>query len=208
MSHLSLAKQIESDAIDTVEDTMTGNKLSPYERAEQKLNAVKIGAIVMAVIIYAGLSAELGLALGSLIAGGLAALLVPVAIYLQRNRARLEEKFMRRLLKIPEPVLNEVFETDLRVFPTARGLQLYSKTNFPRFSDQKFVRVIFDDVPNGILYEVKSHYFEEKQCAEALDLQVPDSEPLAKAWDKKLRNKLHKNPDMAIEIAYDPKALN
>ena len=208
MSHLSLAKKIESNSIDAVEDNMPGNKPSPYERAEQKLDAVKIGAIVMAFIFYGGLSAEYGLALGSLITGGVAALLIPVAIFLHRNRERLEEKFMHKVLDIPEPVLNEVFETDLRIFATKNGLQLYAKTDFPRYSNQRFVLVKCDDVPNGILYEIKSQYFDKKQCAESLDLQVPDSEPMAKAWDKKLRSKLHKNPDMAIEIAYDPKALN
>lgn len=194
--------------MDPAEDDMPGNKPSAYERAEQKLDAVKIGAIVMAFIFYGGLSAEFGLALGSLITGGVAALLIPVAIFLHRNRARLEAKFMMRALDISEPTSDEIFETDLRIFPTKNGLQIYAKTDFPRYSNQKFVLVKCDDVPNGILYEIKSQYFDKKQCAESLDLQVPDSEPMAKAWDKKLRGKLHKNPDMAIEIAYDPKALN
>jgi len=203
MRHLSLAKQIESDAI---EDNMPGRNQSPYERAKQKLNAVKIGAIVMAFVFYGGLSAEFGLALGSLIIGGIAALLIPVAIFLHRNRSRLEAIFLHNALNIVEPEAGEIFETYFTFFSTQTGLQLMVKSNYPRFKNQKYVRVIYDKVPNGILYEIKTYYFDEKFSAESMDLQVSNHEPLSIIWDKKLRQELLHNPNMRIEVLYGAKA--
>ncbi len=187
------------------ESTMTVHEPSPYKKAKHKLSALKLGAVLLAFICFGGLSAQFGLALASLMTAGLCVLLIPPAIYLYRNKARLETKFMRRALNVQEPEKQDhVFETDFKFWATRKGLQMYIRSNYPRFHGQKFIRVIYSDVPNGILYEIKSHYFDEDHCAESLDLQVPTGDPMAKAWDKKFRQKIIDNCDIDIEVAYNP----
>lgn len=195
---------------DTVqESTVAVHEPSPYKKTKHKLGALKLGAVLLAFICFGGLSAQFGLALASLMTAGLCVLLIPPAIYLHRNKDRLEAKFMRRALNVQEPEeQDQVFETDFKFWATRNGLQMYVRSNYPRFLGQKHVRVIYADVPNGILYEIKSHYFDEDRSAESLDLQVPPGDPMAKAWDKKLRQKIINNCDIDIEVAFNPSNLS
>ncbi|MBD3281271.1 hypothetical protein GF391_00810 [Candidatus Uhrbacteria bacterium] len=188
------------------ENTMSIREPSAYKKAKHKLGAVKLGAVILIFICFGGLSAQFGLALASLLMAGTCALLIPPAIFLYRNKDRLEAKFMRRALNVqdPEESGEQVFETDFKFWATRDGLQMYVRSNYPRFHGQKYIRVIYSDVPNGILYEIKSHYFDEDRCAESLDLQVPPGDLMAKAWDKRLRQKIIENEKPDIEIAFNP----
>lgn len=179
---------------------------SRYQLAKHKLAATKMGAIILLFLAFGELSARVGLPLATLLVAGVCALLAPIGIFAFRNRERLEERFLRRMLDVPKAAADQVLFADFRFWPTRRGLQLLVRSDYPRFSHQSFVRVIHDDVPNGILYEVKSHDFDEASCAESMDLEASSDEPLGKAWDTGLRRKLLSNPNLHIEVAFNPEA--
>ncbi len=188
-------------------ETVVMKEPGSYKKAVQKLAGIKVGAAILACIVYGALCAKFGLALASLLTAGISVILIPLAIYYERNKAKLEEKFMRKTLKVPEPeeLENRDFTADFKYWATRSGLQFYIKSGYPRFHGQKHIRVLYEDVPNGIPYEIKNYYFDEEHGAESLDLEIPSDDLMAKAWDKKLRQKIinHDKPDIAI--AFNPK---
>jgi hypothetical protein len=179
---------------------------SPYQLAKHNLGAIKMGALILPLLLFGGLSARVGLPLATLLAAGVCVLLAPIGIFAFRNKTRLERRLLRRMIDAPNAEAGRVLFAEFRFWATRRGLQLFVRSDYPRFSHQGLVRVIHDDVPNGILYDVKSHYFDEAYCAESMELEVSSDEPLAKAWDRDLRRKLLSNPNLRIEVAFDPEA--
>lgn len=191
---------------ETHENKVAMSQPGRYKQALHKLASIKVGAAIIAVIFYGALCAQFGLALATLLVSGICVILIPPAIYLKRNKARLEAKFMRRALQIPEPEEeNQDFTADFKYWATNTGLQFFIRSGYPRFLGQKQVRVIYEDVPNGILYEIKNYYFDEEHGAESLDLEVLAGDLMAKAWDKKLRQKIINNIKVDIAIAFNPK---
>jgi hypothetical protein len=188
------------------EASMPKPDINPYAAAKNKLHAILTGAVIAAFIGYGVLCAQFGLLLGSLITAGFCALLIPIAIFTVRKRASLEQAFMRKMLNVKDIESGDEFVNEFKIFATIDGLQLFVKSIYPRFENTKFVRVISTDVPNGILYEIKSYLFDEEHCAESMELQVANQEPLSKAWDKKFRNKLILDPKLDLKIAFNPKS--
>jgi hypothetical protein len=198
MRTFSLVKPDETEQKDTGE-VVSNNKQRYFpESAEMRQKAIHLGTTILAILVYGGLCAKFGLALATLIAAGVSCVSIPIVIYALRNRHIWLPFYNEKILGAKLPEIVPEFETDYQFIVMKNKLQLVAANQFPRFFNLQFVRVIYKEVPNGIMYDVTKHYWSTKN--EFIELTLSNKEPLAKAWDKKFRAALLKNAQLQTEV--------
>lgn len=184
---------------------MSTEKNKQRKARQSKRQATAVGATVLGYFLFGALCSEVGLSAGLLVSAGLCAIGIPVAVFVGRHG----DRFARLLRSSPDLQLQDrsgghVVTTDFRFWVTRRGIQFLIDTDEPVFAGQRFVRVIHDGVPNGILYEVRSHFYDEEREAEGMEIEVSGYEPLGRGWDKDLRKRILANSNLRLEVAFDP----
>ncbi|GEM_PF-1641881 len=176
---------IQSDDDDEKVESSESKQDYIPKSAKIKRHIIKLGSIVFAFIFYGALCAKFGLPIATLLIGGISCVLLPIAIFALRNKNLWVPFYNKRILGIELPKIEPEFTANFRFILMKDMLQLMIINPIPRFFNVKFVRVKFDQIPNGILYDVIKHTWSGKK--EYIDLRLSETESLAKAWDKKLR---------------------
>lgn len=189
---------VQNDDTDTKTDLLADKQVYMPESAEVKRRAIKLGSVVFSFLVYGALCAEFGLPAATLLAGGIACVLLPFAILALRKKHLWEPFYNKRILGIELPEIEPEFAAEFQFILMRETLQLMVVNPIPHFFNVKFVRVKFDQVPNGVLYEVAKHTWSGKK--EYIELRLSDAETLAKAWDKKLRSAILRGRDFKPEI--------
>lgn len=190
---------VRDDDKDKITEPLESKKQNYIPKsAKIKSRAIKLGSIIFAFIFYGALCSKFGLSVATLLVGGISCILLPIAIFAVRNKNLWEPFYNERILGIKLPEIEPEFTADFEFILMKDTLQLVVKNLIPHFFNAKFIRVKFDQVPNGVLYDVVKHTWSESK--EYIELRLSETEGLAKAWDKKLRASILQGRSYKTEV--------
>jgi hypothetical protein len=183
---------------------MTKEKLPANPLREKDI--AMLGAMIVGLVLVGYVCRQHGGLAAALLAGGFGAIGFPVVIFVRRGGKRDGQPVPRPEEKQPSRESQTVFASAFRFWATQRGIQFFIRTDHPRFRAQRFVRVVHEGVPNGILYEVTSHSFDEERGSECMEIEVSDLEPMGRRWDEQLRARIVADPGMNLEVSFAPES--